>query len=79
MTQKLELFGCRDAVFTDENSACSREFNRVNKWVQFALEPDDHSHLIDSEHMAHVRLTKQYVVYQDCQFLKARLNSSSRG
>ena len=29
------------------------------QWVQIDLEPDDHSHMIDTDHMAHVRLAKQ--------------------
>jgi arylsulfatase len=44
---------------TDDYPARGNEFNGVINWVQIDLEPDDHSHMIDSEHMAHVRLTKQ--------------------
>ena len=39
--------------------ARGNEFNEVINWVQIDLEPDDHSHMIDSDHMAHVRLVKQ--------------------
>jgi hypothetical protein len=33
----------------------------VINWVQIDLEPDDHSHMIDTDHMdmVHVRLVKQ--------------------
>ena len=34
-------------------------FTRVVNWVPIDLEPDDHSHMIDSDHIAHVRLVKQ--------------------
>ena len=44
---------------TDDYPARGNEFNGVIKWVQVDLEPDDHSHMIDSDHMAHVRLVKQ--------------------
>jgi arylsulfatase len=44
---------------TTDYPARGNEFNGTINWVQIDLEPDDHSHLIDSEHMAHVRLTKQ--------------------
>ena len=44
---------------TDDYPACNDEFNGVIKWVKVDLEPDDHSHMIDADHMAHVRLVKQ--------------------
>ncbi len=44
---------------TDDYPARGNEFNGVIKWVQIDLEPDDHSHMIDADHMAHVRLVKQ--------------------
>ena len=44
---------------TDDYPARGNEFNGVIKWVQVDLEPDDHSHMIDLDHMAHVRLVKQ--------------------
>jgi hypothetical protein len=44
---------------TDDYPARGNEFNGKINWVQVDLEPDDHSHLIDSDHRAHVRLTKQ--------------------
>jgi arylsulfatase len=44
---------------TDDYPARGNEFNGVIKWVQVDLEPDDHSHMIDMDHMAHVRLVKQ--------------------
>jgi arylsulfatase len=44
---------------TDDYPARGNEFNGTIKWVQIDLEPDDHSHMIDTDHMAHVRLTKQ--------------------
>jgi hypothetical protein len=39
--------------------ARGNEFNGKINWVQIDLEPDDHSHRIDTDHMAHVRLVKQ--------------------
>ena len=44
---------------TDDYPARGNEFNGKIKWVQIDLEPDDHSHMIDTDHMAHVRLVKQ--------------------
>jgi hypothetical protein len=44
---------------TDDYPARGNEFNGVINWVQIDLEPDDHSHMIDTDHMAHVRLVKQ--------------------
>jgi arylsulfatase A-like enzyme len=44
---------------TDDYPARGNEFNGKIKWVQIDLEPDDHSHMTDSDHMAHVRLVKQ--------------------
>jgi arylsulfatase A-like enzyme len=44
---------------TDDYPARGNEFNGKIKWVQIDLGPDDHSHMIDLEHMAHVRLVKQ--------------------
>jgi hypothetical protein len=44
---------------TDDYPARGNEFNGTINWVQIDLEPDDHSHMIDAEHMAHVRLVKQ--------------------
>jgi hypothetical protein len=35
------------------------EFNGVINWVQFDLEPDDQSHMIDTDHMVHVHMVKQ--------------------
>ena len=43
----------------DDYRARGYEFNGKIKWVQIDLKPDDHSHMIDSDHMAHVLLTKQ--------------------
>ena len=43
---------------TDDYPARGNEFNGKIKWVQIDLEPDDHSHMIDIEHMAHVRLSQ---------------------
>ena len=43
---------------TDDYPARGNEFNGVIKWVQIDLEPDGHSHMIDPDHMAHVRLVK---------------------
>jgi arylsulfatase len=44
---------------TDDYPARGNEFNGTIKWLQVDLEPDDHSHMIDTDHMAHVRLVKQ--------------------
>jgi arylsulfatase len=44
---------------TDDYPARGNEFNGKINWVQIDLEPDDHSHLIDTDHMAHVRMVKQ--------------------
>ena len=44
---------------TGEYPARGNEFNGKINWVQVDLEPDDHSHMIDTEHIAHVRLVKQ--------------------
>jgi arylsulfatase len=44
---------------TDDYPARGNEFNvKINR-IQIDLEPDDHSHLLDTDHMAHVRLVKQ--------------------
>ncbi len=44
---------------TDDYPARDNEFNGRIKWAQIDLEPDDHSHMIDAEHIAHLRLVKQ--------------------
>jgi len=44
---------------TDEYAARGNEFKGEINWVQIDLGSDDHGHLINSEHMAHVRMTKQ--------------------
>jgi NAD(P)-dependent dehydrogenase (short-subunit alcohol dehydrogenase family) len=44
---------------TDDYPARGNEFNGTIKWVQIDLEPDDHSHTLDTDHMAHVRIIKQ--------------------
>ena len=44
---------------TDDYTARGNEFNSKINWVQVDLEPDDHSHMFESDHMAHVRLVKQ--------------------
>ena len=44
---------------TDDYPARGNEFNGKIAWVQVDLEPDDHTHMIDTEHMAHVRMVKQ--------------------
>ena len=44
---------------TDDYPARGNEFNGKISWVQVDLEPDDHTHMIDTEHMAHVRMVKQ--------------------
>lgn len=46
-------------LVTDDYPARGNEFNGKINWVQVDLEPADHSHMIDTDHMAHVRLTKQ--------------------
>jgi arylsulfatase len=44
---------------TDDYPARGNEFNGKINWVQIDLGPDDHSHMIDTDHMTHVRLVKQ--------------------
>ncbi len=44
---------------TDDYPARGNQFNGKISWVQVDLEPDDHTHMIDTEHMAHVRMVKQ--------------------
>ena len=44
---------------TNDYPARGNEFNGVINWVQVDMEPDDYSHMIDTDHMAHVRLVKQ--------------------
>jgi hypothetical protein len=44
---------------TDDYPPRGNEYNGTIAWVQIDLEPDDHSHMLDSEQMAHVRLVKQ--------------------
>jgi hypothetical protein len=44
---------------TDDYPACGNEFNGKINWVQVDLEPDDHSDMFDTNHMAHVRLVNQ--------------------
>ncbi len=44
---------------TDDYPARGNEFHGKINWVQIDLEPDDHSHMINMDHMAHVRLVKQ--------------------
>jgi arylsulfatase len=43
----------------DDYPARGNEFNSKIHWVQIDLEPDDHSHMIDSDHLAHVWLVNQ--------------------
>ena len=44
---------------TGDYPARGNEFNGKIKWVQIDLEPDSHSHLLDTDHMVHVRMAKQ--------------------
>ena len=44
---------------TEDYPARGNDFNGKINWVQIDLEPDDQSHLIDVEHMVHVRMVKQ--------------------
>jgi arylsulfatase len=44
---------------TTDYPARGNEFNGTINWVQIDLEPDDHSHMIDTDHMVHVRMVKQ--------------------
>jgi hypothetical protein len=44
---------------TDDYPARGNEFNGKINWVQIDLGVDDHNHMIDTDHMAHVRLVKQ--------------------
>ena len=39
--------------------AGGKGFSGTINWVQIDLEPDDYSDMMNSEHMAHVRLSKQ--------------------
>jgi hypothetical protein len=50
--------GCHTQV-TDDYQARGNEFNGKISRVQIDMEPDDNSHMIDSDHLAHVRLVKQ--------------------
>lgn len=64
---------------TNDHPVRGNEFNGRVKWVQVYLEPDDHSHMIGSGHMAHVRLVKQQVGYQDSQSLARHPQSAGAG
>jgi arylsulfatase len=57
--QTLDVGTAAGTPVTGDYPARGNEFNGRINWVQVDLQPDDHSHMIDSDHMAHVRLTKQ--------------------
>ena len=44
---------------TGDYPARGNEFNGKIKWMQIDLEPDSHSHMLDSDHMVYVRMAKQ--------------------
>jgi arylsulfatase len=44
---------------TDDYPARGNEFTGAVQWVQIDLDPDDDAHVVDADHMAHVRLVKQ--------------------
>ena len=46
-------------LVTDDYPAQHNQFKGKIDWVQIDLGVDDHSHMLDTEHMMHVRLTKQ--------------------
>ena len=46
-------------LVTDDYTAQHNQFKGKIDWVQIDLGVDDHSHMLDTEHMMHVRLTKQ--------------------
>ena len=57
--QKLDVGTDAGTPVIDDYLARGSEFNGMIKWVQVDLEPDDHNHMLDTDHMAHMRLVKQ--------------------